>query len=225
MDFNKLTQKSQEAFTEAQNKAVTQGHVEVDGEHLLWALLDQAEGLVPRLLQRMDLRPESLKKTIEEELDRRPHVSGPGAEPGKIYVSQRLNRILVAAEQEAGEVAIQHRQALPAGEPEAHHRHAQRVDAQGLARYSIGAEAHAPLDDLTVDFIRLRNRQADPGIVEQQAGDAPDRYYAVPDREQSERDHVMRGEQTAAGDFGDGDRLRKAAYMMRQNQITESQPA
>jgi len=101
MDFNKLTQKSQEAFAEAQNKAVTQGHVEVDGEHLLWALLDQVEGLVPRLLQRMDLRPESLKKAVEGELDRRPHVSGPGAEPGKIYVSQRLNRIVVAAEQEA----------------------------------------------------------------------------------------------------------------------------
>ncbi len=101
MDFNKLTQKSQEAFAEAQNRAVTQGHVEVDGEHLLWALLDQQDGLLPRLLQRMDIRPESLKKKIEEDLNRRPHVSGPGAEPGKIYVSQRLSRILVAAENEA----------------------------------------------------------------------------------------------------------------------------
>ena len=45
MDFNKLTHKSQEAFTEAQNKAVSYGHVEVDGEHLLWALLDQPDGL------------------------------------------------------------------------------------------------------------------------------------------------------------------------------------
>jgi ATP-dependent Clp protease ATP-binding subunit ClpB len=101
MDLNKLTQKSQEAFAEAQNKAVTQGNVEVDGEHLLWALLDQTDGLVPRLLQRMDLRPESLKKAVEDELNRRPHVSGPGAEPGKIYVSQRLSRLLVAAENEA----------------------------------------------------------------------------------------------------------------------------
>ncbi len=101
MDFNKLTQKSQEAFAEAQNKAVTHGHVEVDGEHLLWALLSQEDGLVPRLLQRMDLHPDVLKRAVEEELSRRPHVSGPGAEPGKIYVSQRLNRVLVAAEQEA----------------------------------------------------------------------------------------------------------------------------
>jgi ATP-dependent Clp protease ATP-binding subunit ClpB len=101
MDFNKLTQKSQEAFTEAQNKAVSFGHIEVDSEHLLWALLDQHDGLVSRLLQRMDIRPEMVKKEVIAELDRIPRVSGPGAEAGKIYVSQRLNRILVAAENEA----------------------------------------------------------------------------------------------------------------------------
>ncbi|HEY3307368.1 MAG TPA: ATP-dependent chaperone ClpB [Desulfuromonadaceae bacterium] len=101
MDINRLTQKSQEAFAEAQNKAVTYGHVEVDGEHLLWALLNQADGLVPRLLARMDIQPDSLKKEVETELDRRPRVSGYGAEPGKIYVSQRLSRILVSAENEA----------------------------------------------------------------------------------------------------------------------------
>lgn len=101
MDFNRLTQKSQEAFTEAQNKAVSYGHVEVDGEHLLWALLDQVDGLVPRLLQRMDIRPDMVKKEIESELDRKPRVSGPGVEANKIYVSQRLNRSLVAAENEA----------------------------------------------------------------------------------------------------------------------------
>ncbi|MDD2734144.1 MAG: ATP-dependent chaperone ClpB [Desulfuromonadaceae bacterium] len=101
MDFNKLTQKSQEAFTEAQNKAVSFGHVEVDGEHLLWALLDQPDGLVPRLLQRMDVRPELVKNEVVAMLDRIARVSGPGAEAGKIYVSQRLSRILVAAENEA----------------------------------------------------------------------------------------------------------------------------
>jgi ATP-dependent Clp protease ATP-binding subunit ClpB len=101
MDFNKLTQKSQEAFTEAQNKAVSFGHVEVDGEHLLWALLDQPEGLVPRLLQRMDIRPEMVKNEVVAALDQIPRVSGPGAEAGKIYVSQRLSRIMVSAENEA----------------------------------------------------------------------------------------------------------------------------
>lgn len=101
MDLNRLTHKSQEAFAEAEKKAVSYGHVEVDGEHLLWALLDQADGLVPRLLQRMDIRPDILKKEIESVLDRKPRVSGPGVEAGKIYVSQRLSRTMVAAENEA----------------------------------------------------------------------------------------------------------------------------
>lgn len=101
MDFNKLTQKSQEAFADAQNKAINHGHVEVDGEHLLWALLNQPDGLISRLLQRMDIKPEILRKAVEAELDKRASVSGPGAEPGKIYVSQRLSRILVSAEHEA----------------------------------------------------------------------------------------------------------------------------
>jgi ATP-dependent Clp protease ATP-binding subunit ClpB len=101
MDLNRLTHKSQEAFAEAEKKAVSYGHVEVDGEHLLWALLDQADGLVPRLLQRMDIRPDVLKKEIESVLDRKPRVSGPGVEAGKIYVSQRLSRTMVTAENEA----------------------------------------------------------------------------------------------------------------------------
>ena len=50
MDPNRLTQKSQEALHDAQTKALRFGHTEVDGEHLLQALLDQPEGLAPRLL-------------------------------------------------------------------------------------------------------------------------------------------------------------------------------
>ncbi|MDD2855232.1 MAG: Clp protease N-terminal domain-containing protein, partial [Desulfuromonadaceae bacterium] len=74
MDFNKLTQKSQEAFTEAQSKAVSYGHVEVEGEHLLWALLNQHDGLVSRLLQRMDIRPDLVKNAVIAELDKIPRV-------------------------------------------------------------------------------------------------------------------------------------------------------
>ena len=101
MDINRFTQKSQEALGTAQTKATSFGHVEVDGEHLLWALLTQENGLVPRLLTKMDIDLGSLIRAAETELDRRPRVSGPGAEPGKIYVSQRFSRLLVAAEAEA----------------------------------------------------------------------------------------------------------------------------
>ncbi len=101
MDINRLTQKSQEALAAAQAKATSYGHVEVDGEHLLWALLDQESGLVPRILSKMDVDLAGLLKATEAELDRRARVSGPGAEPGKIHVSQRFSRLLVAAEAEA----------------------------------------------------------------------------------------------------------------------------
>ncbi len=101
MDINRMTQKSQEAFQSAQTKAFRYGHQEVDGEHLLLALLEQPEGLIPRLLGRMEVPTETLKAEVERELARRPKVSGPGVEAGKIYLTQRLQQILVRAEDEA----------------------------------------------------------------------------------------------------------------------------
>jgi ATP-dependent Clp protease ATP-binding subunit ClpB len=101
VDPNRLTQKSQEALHDAQTKAVRFGHVEVDGEHLLLALLDQAGGLVPRLLSEAKADPARLREALEAELGRRPSVSGPGTEPGKVLVTQRLSRLLDTAQQEA----------------------------------------------------------------------------------------------------------------------------
>ncbi|MFH0981744.1 MAG: Clp protease N-terminal domain-containing protein, partial [Planctomycetota bacterium] len=101
MDLNRLTQKSQEALSEAQNQAVTLGHIEVDGEHLLLALLEQAEGLVPRLLRKMEVPVEELAGALKSEVQKHPRVSGPGIEPGKIHISQRLSQLLVDAEKEA----------------------------------------------------------------------------------------------------------------------------
>ncbi len=101
MDINRLTQKSQEAIHDAQTKAVRFGHIEIDGEHLLLALLEQSEGLLPRLLKKMDVPVDFFKTKIEENLERKPRVSGPGTEPGKVYVTQRLDKILAKAEEEA----------------------------------------------------------------------------------------------------------------------------
>ncbi len=101
MDLNRLTQKSQEALAEAQKIAMKRGHVEVDGEHLLLALVDQPEGLIPRLLEKLDVSVDDFRAKVLRALDKRPQVSGPGVEGGKIYVTQRLNRLLVQAEEEA----------------------------------------------------------------------------------------------------------------------------
>jgi len=101
MDTNKLTQKTQEAMQAAQDEAVKRGHVEVDGEHLLLALVQQQGGLVPRLLQKADVPVDNFLSELRKELERRPSVSGPGVEAGKVYVTQRLNRLLLKAEEEA----------------------------------------------------------------------------------------------------------------------------
>ncbi|HUO40994.1 MAG TPA: AAA family ATPase, partial [Mycobacterium sp.] len=101
MDINRLTQKSQEALQEAQNIATRMGHTEVDGEHLLLALIEQPGGLVPRLLDRADADPAAIMADLERELNRRPKVSGPGARPGQVQVTARLARLLDAAEREA----------------------------------------------------------------------------------------------------------------------------
>ncbi|MCM2268503.1 MAG: ATP-dependent chaperone ClpB [Thermoanaerobaculia bacterium] len=101
MDLSRLTQRSQAALAAAQADAVTRGQVEVDVEHLAIALLAAPDGLVPRLLQRLEIDPGALTAELDRELARRPKVSGPGAEAGKIFLSQRLSRLLVAAESEA----------------------------------------------------------------------------------------------------------------------------
>ncbi len=102
MDLNKLTQKSQEAVQAAQTRALRLGHQEVDGEHLLLALLEQSDGLLPRLFAKMDLPVETLKAEVEKELKRRPSISGPGAESGKIYITPRIEEVFRKAELEAG---------------------------------------------------------------------------------------------------------------------------
>ena len=101
IDPNKMTQKAQEALQAAQESAVRLSHQEVDGEHLLLALITQEEGLAPRLVERLGVRPAELKARLEEELDRRPKVKGASTESGKVYVTQRLNQLLVRAGDEA----------------------------------------------------------------------------------------------------------------------------
>jgi ATP-dependent Clp protease ATP-binding subunit ClpB len=101
MDPSKLTQKTQEGLHDAQTKALRYGHTEVDVEHLLLALLDQPDGLAPRLLERAEVDVDALRTAIESHLETRPRVSGPGAAPGQVHVTRKLNEILDSAEQEA----------------------------------------------------------------------------------------------------------------------------
>jgi ATP-dependent Clp protease ATP-binding subunit ClpB len=101
VDPNRLTQKSQEALHDAQTKALRHGQTEVEPEHLLLALLDQPEGLIPRLLVRADVDTGSLHAAVERAIEALPRVSGSGAGAGQVYVSRALSQILDKAEDEA----------------------------------------------------------------------------------------------------------------------------
>ena len=101
MDFNRYTEKLQEAVRAAQSLALRYGHQQVDVPHLLAALLDQEGGLASSILTRAGVNVEALRRRIESELDRLPKVSGPSGGPDQIYVTQRLNRLMTAAEDEA----------------------------------------------------------------------------------------------------------------------------
>jgi ATP-dependent Clp protease ATP-binding subunit ClpB len=84
MDPNRLTQKSQEALHDAQTRALRFGHTEVDGEHLLQALLDQPEGLAPRLLDAAGGDTSRLRADLDAELARRPRSAARAAAPGQV---------------------------------------------------------------------------------------------------------------------------------------------
>jgi len=97
MKFDKLTLKSQEAVQEAQRLAREASHQEIDGEHLLLALLGQSESLVPELLTRIGVPAAQLQPDLEKELARRHKVQG-GGDP---YAGRDLQKALDAAHSEA----------------------------------------------------------------------------------------------------------------------------
>ncbi|MCR9216128.1 MAG: ATP-dependent chaperone ClpB [bacterium] len=101
MDPNRLTQKTQEALTAAHSRSVKLGHPEVDAEHLLLAMIEPDDGVARRLLNRLEVEPADVVRGLEEHLQKRPSVRGPGAEHGKLLISQKLAKVLVSAEEEA----------------------------------------------------------------------------------------------------------------------------
>ena len=103
MDFAKLTQMSREAVTEAQNIARRQAHNEVDTWHLLAALLAQENGIVPGVLEKLNLPASAAQLAVARELERLPKVSG-SVDTSKIYVTQAVNEVLTRAEEEAGKL-------------------------------------------------------------------------------------------------------------------------
>src|SRR5688572_18296013 len=101
MDTSKLTQKSLEALQRAQSLAVRHGHPAVDGDHVLAALVQDPEGIVPRLVARTPVRPDVLAGRVEAALARKPKVSGPGHDAAGVGFTRSLSALLDRAGEHA----------------------------------------------------------------------------------------------------------------------------
>ena len=101
MNVQRLTKKSLEAVEAAQNYSRELENMQIEQIHLLWALVQDQEGLIPQLLIKMDLTPQQVLSAAEAEAKKLPGVSGPGREADKIYISQNLDRAMTAAEKKA----------------------------------------------------------------------------------------------------------------------------
>ena len=111
MDFNKFTEKSQEAVGQAQALATRHGQQQVELEHLFRALLEQEGGLAEKILSRLDVDALQLKQKVEQEIATLVSVQGPGA--GQLYLGTRLRQALDRGQQEASNlkddyVSIEH---------------------------------------------------------------------------------------------------------------------
>lgn len=96
MNIQKFTQKSVEAINDCEKLAYEYGNQEIEQEHLLAALLRQQDGLILKLIEKMEINKEYFVNSAESKLSERVKVSG-----GQVYIGQDLNKVLVSAEDEA----------------------------------------------------------------------------------------------------------------------------
>ncbi|WOO42132.1 ATP-dependent chaperone ClpB [Rubellicoccus peritrichatus] len=97
IDFNQFTEKAREAVTEAQAEARRHNHQQIDGWHLLSALINQEGGIVPSLLEKLEITPNAARLSLERELDKLPSVQGSAA-ANQVYITQTLQDAINDAE-------------------------------------------------------------------------------------------------------------------------------
>ncbi len=100
MDINRFTEMAQSALSACQLLAGEFGHQQLEPEHLLLALVRQKEGVSPQILKKLGVDIHAVTEEIERALGRMPKISGPGS-GGSIYMSPRMNSVLVQAEKES----------------------------------------------------------------------------------------------------------------------------
>ncbi|MCR5301981.1 MAG: ATP-dependent chaperone ClpB [Lachnospiraceae bacterium] len=96
MNIQKFTQRSLDAINSVEKITYDNGNQEMAQIHLLYAMLTQPDGILPRLIEKMEINTEHFTENVEDHIARRPKVSG-----GRAYVGDKLNKVLVSAEDEA----------------------------------------------------------------------------------------------------------------------------
>lgn len=101
MNAQKFTQKSLEAIQDAHNEAIEHSNMQIEQEHLLYALISQESGLIGQLFTKMNIDTMKFHGRLKQIIDGMPRVTGPGRESGKIYIAPDVDKILVEAENQA----------------------------------------------------------------------------------------------------------------------------
>ncbi|MBM7653704.1 ATP-dependent chaperone ClpB [Neobacillus cucumis] len=99
MDLNRMTERLQKGLMDAQALAIKENHQEIDEPHLFLSLINQEDSLIASILEKAGLQTEKIKKSLLEELAKKPQVSGSGVEQGKMYITAKLQKLLVSAEE------------------------------------------------------------------------------------------------------------------------------
>ncbi len=101
MNANRMTQKTMEAVQNAQSLCTAHQNNAIEPIHLLAALLQQADGLIPQLMQRIGVNPDSMRRGAESAVSALPHVTGSGRQAGTVYISNETEQLMNEAENRA----------------------------------------------------------------------------------------------------------------------------
>ncbi|WML38773.1 ATP-dependent chaperone ClpB [Neobacillus sp. OS1-2] len=105
MDLNRMTERLQKGIMDAQTLAIRENHQEIDEQHLFLTLLDQEDSLIKTIFDKAGLPSDKVQKTLLDSLAKKPQVTGSGIEQGKLYITAKLQKLLVSAEEFASKFA------------------------------------------------------------------------------------------------------------------------
>lgn len=94
-----MTERLQKGLMDAQSLTVKKNHQEIDEPHLFLCLMDQEDSLISSILEKSGIPPEKISKNLNEALAKKPEVTGSGVEQGKLYITAKLQKLFVSAEE------------------------------------------------------------------------------------------------------------------------------